>query len=48
MDNNQKALSHFGVLGMRWGVRKSPAASGKRSLTRAEQKMIKEPKEEHM
>ena len=37
MDNNQKALSHFGVPGMKWGVRK---ASPKSALRTAYKKSV--------
>jgi len=39
MDNNQKALSHFGVPGMRWGQRQ--AASYDKKITRVKAKAQK-------
>ena len=29
MDNNQKALSHYGVPGMKWGIRRAASAVGR-------------------
>lgn len=48
MDNNQKALSHFGVPGMKWGVRTSRKFDKKasRALTKANKLDAKGKKEE--
>ena len=40
MDNNQKALSHFGVVGMRWGIRRGSSEGGVYSSRRTK-KMVK-------
>lgn len=40
IDNNQKALSHFGTPGMRWGVRRAEKAAIKSSRAKATAKDV--------